>query len=248
MIVAPSFTTVPNADNTSVDITLGAMPPSATRVLLYTRTVTGYDNLVHTFTGAGSFNDDNSGSGYGKFRVLWYQATADDGPSPTDWSYSSREVMEQVGTNRRLLMGALINQVKDLIDNDAALLALGYKPREYFVDPQQLTSLIYIIPGEERPDLRYANKLVESEMDVELQVTTTCGVGRTGWERNEDAVNRMIDILHLQQKEDAGWGCKGYKTMITSVQRNSEEDGDQPQNPVTRILFTVTTQYAKFIP
>jgi len=239
MIAAPSFTTAPNADNASIDITLGALPPSATQVHIYKRTATGYDSLVHTFTAPGSYND----AGYSKYQVVWYQAVADNGPAPTDWSYPSREIQEQVGTGRRLTMGALILLAKDLFNNDPDLQALGYIPREYFIDPKHVTSMIYILPGEERPDLRYANKMVESEMDVQLEIVTTGGVGRTAWARNEDAVNRVIDLLHLNYQ----WGCRAYNTTINWVRRNDEAEGDQPQNPVTTISFTAITQYAKFI-
>jgi hypothetical protein len=241
---APEITGVPNADNVSVDITLASMPADSSSVLLYQRTDTGFDNLVHTFTGTGSWNDDNGGAGYGKYRVLHYIAVAVGSPAGPP----SQQLQVQVGTDRRLTMGALINQTDTLIANDPTMLTLGYLPKKYFVDPKPVTSQIYILPGQERPDVRYANKLVESEMDVELQVTTTSGVGRTAWATNEDAVNRMIDLLHLQELPTEKWGCLAYRTVINSVDRNDDAEGDQPQNPLTTISFTVTTQYAKFIP
>lgn len=244
MIAAPSITAAPNADNASTDIVLGALPVGATQVLVYKRSATGFDALVHTFAGPGTYQDNNGGSGYARYTLLQYQAVADDGPAPTDWSYPSRIAEAQVGTTNKTTMAAMIEASKDLFNNDPVLQALGFVARDKFVDPKHLTHMIFVLPGEERPDNRYANKRVETELDLELQVMTTGGHGRTAWDQNDVAVERVLWLLHWNYQ----WSCRAYNTTITSVQRNAEGDGDQPENPVTRILYTVFHQYAKFAP
>ncbi len=243
MIAAPVITAAPNADDVSIDITLASMPGGATRVLVFTLSSTGYDNLVLTFTGAGTLNDNNGGSGYGKHTFLRYIAVADNGVSPTDYSYPSAPVAIQVGTSIKFTMEAAMEAIRTILDGDTWLTTNKWVARKYFVDPAHRSRTLFILPGQERPDQPYANGRQEAEHDIIILVANKEGIARSGWETNTAGVERVLELLGLNYE----WGCGAYDTSVTEVTRNAEVEGWQPEYPVTRITFTILTQYAKFI-
>lgn len=241
MVSIPTITGLANVDDQSIDVTLAALPAGATEVLLYRRTYTGDFALVHTFSGAGSWNDDNAGGGFSRYTVNRYLAQGHDGAG--DRSAPSKELFVMVGTRYKFTMGALVQAIKDMVDNDPDLLALGYQARETFVDPAHVQRMVYILPGVEVPQVRYATGLQETQLPVTLLVLNKSGHGRTAWNTNHQAVERLLKLLDLNYK----WGCNAYDTEVNSVDHYAEGDGSQPQLPVVRIDILARSQYAKYI-
>ncbi|NIN35100.1 MAG: hypothetical protein GTO60_08455 [Gammaproteobacteria bacterium] len=243
----PTITAAPNADEESIDVTLAAMPAGASQVKLYKRTSTGFDSLVHTFTGTGTYQDDNGGSGYSIYRVVRYIAIADDGLD-TFYSLPSLDVLEQVGTSLKFTRAAFIERIKDMLATEAAISTsrlYGYKIVTEKRDPNPFRKSIYIVDGSpEFPEIQYATQRMENQLPIDILIMRKTAVSAPGKRANDLVVERVLQLLAINYR----WNENCYDTLIEEVEPYDEREGATPHFPVARITLRGLSQYMRFQP
>jgi len=234
-----SISVAPNIDNASVDITLAALPSGATSVEVYKKTDTGYDSLVHTFTGAGSYNDDNGGSGYGIYSIVRYVAVSIGTPNAPP----SRDVFAQVGTSTIYTMAAHLQAVKDLIDNDVEIVNF-HTEVDQDLPPNPHRRSIYVVPGLEIPDIRYATGLMENQLPVFCYVCIQSPSRVTGKAMLKTICDRLKKIFDLNYR----WDEKCYDSNVNSVDYNIKAEGSQPNFRIAQVSMTSFAKNVKYLP
>jgi len=243
---APAITAAPNADETSIDVSLAAMPAGATNVTLYKRTATGYDSVVGTWAAPGLLNDNNGGGGYVIYRVVHYVAVADDGAGT--YSPPSRDVYEQVGTSLKFTRAAFIERIKDMLQAEAAIPTsrlYGYKIVTEKRDPNPFRKSIYIVDGSpEFPEIQYATQRMENQLPIDILIMRKTAVSAPGKRANDLVVERVLQLLAINYR----WNENCYDTLIEEVEPYDEREGAMPHFPVARITLRGLSQYMRFQP
>lgn len=243
---APVISAVPNVDEHSLDVTLAAMPAGSTQVDLYKRTSTGYDSLVNSFLVAGTFNDDNGGSGYSIYRVVRYVAVATDGAGT--FSPPSLDVLEQVGIHLKFTRAAFVERIRDMLETEAALPAsrlYGYKVKSEKRDPNPFRKSIYIVDGSpEFPEIQYATQRMENQLPIDILIMRKTAVSAPGKRANDLVVERVLQLLAINYR----WNESCYETLIEEVEPYDEREGATPHFPVARITLRGLSQYMRFQP
>lgn len=245
-VSVPVFTAAPDADEKSINIILAALPAGAVNVRLYKRTATGYDSLVHTFTGAATFKDDNSGNDYAIYRVVRYQAVADDGAG-TD-SFASVDILEQVGISLKFTRAAFVERIREMLAAEAAI--TNSKLYRYVVktekrDPIPFRRSIYITDGSPAfPEIQYATQRLENQLPIDILVMTKGAVSSKVKKRNDLVVERVLKLLAINYR----WNENTYETLIEEVEPFDEREGATVHFPVARITIRGLSQYMRFQP
>lgn len=243
---APVITATPNADETSIDVALAALPVGATQVKLYKRTATGYDSLVGTWAAPGTIQDDNGGSGYVIYRVVRYLAIADDGAGT--FSLPSVDVLEQVGTSLKFTRAAFIERIKDMLQAEAAIVTsrlYHYLVKTEKRDPVPFRRSIYIVDSSpEFPEIQYATQRLENQLPIDVLVMTKGGKSDQVKKANDLVVERVLQLLAINYR----WNEDCYETLIEEVETFDEREGALPHFPVARITLRGLSQYMRFQP
>lgn len=245
-VSVPTITAVPNADEKSIDVTLVALPSGATQVKLYKRTDTAYDSLVHTFTGAATFQDDNGGNDYVIYRVVRYQAVADDGAGT--FSFGSLDILEQVGISLKFTRAAFIERIRVMLATEAAITTsrlYRYVVKAEKRDPNPFRRSIYINDGSpEFPSIQYATHRLENQLPIDILVMTEGPVSSKVKKANGLVVERVMQLLDINYR----WNENTYDTLIEEVEPFDEREGATEHFPVARITLRGLSQYMRFQP